>query len=84
MKVVVRAIDRDPSLISRFLKDKPINSQEEEAKNNANEVRSSLKGLIPLLFTRMEKHVPQRCFAYNELLDLIKAICIQNDAKSFV
>ena len=40
--------------------------------------------MIPLIFKRLTVHVPRHCFTYNEFLELVKAICIQNDAKEFV
>ena len=34
IKIVVRIIDRDPGLIRKFLKDRPLNCNAEEAKDN--------------------------------------------------
>lgn len=84
IKIVVRIIDRDPGLIRKFLKDRPFNCNAEEAKDNEDEAKWSPKGLIPLIFKRLTVHVPRHCFTYNEFLELVKAICIQNDAKEFV
>ena len=43
-----------------------------------------LKGMIPLLFSRVKSSVPQKYFMYNTLLDFIKQICIVEEAKKFL
>ena len=70
IKVVVKAIDRDPALIRRFLRDRRANEDLEEGKEE--EGSFDAKGLIPLMFERVKNHVPVKYFIYNTILDLTK------------
>ena len=40
--------------------------------------------MIPLVFDRIKRSVPSKYFMYNTLLELIKQICIIEEAKKFL
>ena len=93
IKLLCRAIDRDPALIRRMLKDKPANAQddpaEEEKKTEEEKKREAEKpwadkGMIPQVFARIRHRVPPKYFMYNTLIELIKQICIIEEAKKFI
>lgn len=84
MKAVIRAIDRDPALIRKFLKDKPASEEPaEENKEDSEEKKWDEKAMIPMIFARVQRRVPSKYFIYNTILDMIRQICIQADGKIF-
>ena len=84
MKAVIRAIDRDPALIRKFLKDKRASEEPAEENKDSEEQKWDEKAMIPMIFARVQRRVPSKYFIYNTILDMIRQICIQADGKIFV
>lgn len=77
IKSIIRAIDREPTLIRKLLKDKRVNAADPPEENKDQEERPyDDKGLIPTIFERVKKQVPDKYFIYNSVLDFIRQICI--------
>ena len=88
IKVLVRALDRDPALITKLLKGKKINdsstTNEEEQKEEGDGKPWSVRGLIPLLFERLKNHVPAKYFFYNSMLELYRQLCPKEESRMFL
>jgi len=80
IKVLVKAIDREAALIKSFLHEPQNISAPPEGYDSAWDA----KGLIPLVFERIKTNVPTRYFMYNTVLDLIRQVCIQAEAREFI
>lgn len=79
-KLVVKTIDRDPALIKIFLHE-PSNVS---SPPDGYDALWDATGLIPIVFTRIQSHIPQRYFMYNSVLDLIRQVSVQSEAKDFI
>lgn len=89
IKVLVKALDKDPALIRKMLRDRPANAtltEEEEKKELESDPEQpwDARGMIPLLFEQIKNNVPPKYFIYNTLLDFIRTICLIDESKKFL
>ena len=57
--VIVRVIDRDAALIRRLMRDQKANDETEERNEGNDRPFWDEKGLIPLIFSQIDKECPQ-------------------------
>ena len=78
IKSVIRAIYRETALIRKLLKDRRVNEEQQPPEENKDEAEQAFdeKGLIPIIFGRLQRRVPTKFFTYNTVLEFIRMVCI--------